>query len=180
MPTALLFSFLFHDLVMHLGRPRQMTVLYPSHWGHMVVTVLLTWREHRNSLLLIIQYDLHLIASCWKKNVNQYQIFRANPVMQPTGITELLWKTFSLGGKCWAFECLHALYIIWTVYGLLMKTSTYMLTEMLYVRSAEGSVHTSSSATTEEGVSSDFFSSCATLFITHITWYLVPGIVFMW
>lgn len=37
-----------------------------------------------------------------------------------------------------------------------MKTSTYVLTEMLYLRSAEGSVHTSSLATTE-GVSSDFF-----------------------
>lgn len=48
------------------------------------------------------------------------------------------------------------------------KTSTYMLTEMLYLRSAEGSVHTSSSAPTEEGVISDSFSSCATLFITHI------------
>lgn len=66
-------------------------------------------------------------------------------------------EEFLSGGRCWAFECLHALYIIWTVYGLLMKTSTYMLTEMLYLRSAEGSVHTSSSATTEEGVSSDFF-----------------------
>lgn len=43
-----------------------------------------------------------------------------------------------------------------------------MLTQMLYLRSAEGSVHTSSSAPTEEGVISDSFSSCATLFITHI------------
>lgn len=67
MPTALLFSFLFHDLVMHLGRPRQMTALYPRHWGHMVATVLLTWRDHRNILLIIIQCDLYVIASCWKK-----------------------------------------------------------------------------------------------------------------
>lgn len=34
-----------------------------------------------------------------EENVNQWQIFRANPVMQPTGITGLLWKTFSLGGR---------------------------------------------------------------------------------
>lgn len=97
MPTALLFSFLFHDLVMHLGMPRQMTAIYPSHWGHMIATVLLTWRDHRNILLIIIQYDLYLIASCWMKMWISNRFFRANPVMQPMGIIKLLWKIFSLG-----------------------------------------------------------------------------------
>lgn len=64
MPTALWFYFLFHDLTMHLGMPRQLTVMYPSHGGNMVATVLLTRVDHGNALIIITQHDLYLPISC--------------------------------------------------------------------------------------------------------------------
>lgn len=64
---TLTFNFPFHDLTMYLTLLRQLIVKYSCHGGYMVATVLLTWMDHGNILIIITQTDLHLILSCWNK-----------------------------------------------------------------------------------------------------------------
>lgn len=161
--------------------PRQLTVIYHSHWGSMGATVLLTWVDHGNFLIIITQHDLHLIISCWKKMWISNRFFQGKSCDSAYRNNETTVEVFLTGRRCWAFKCLHVLYIIGTVYLLLKEISTYMLTEMLYLISAKGSVHTNKflSYSSGRGEQNDLFLVVPVSHDTYYVIYLVHRVVFM-
>lgn len=83
-------------------------------------------------------------------------------------------EVFLTGRRCWAFEYLHVLCTTRTAHWSLMKISTYILTEMLYLRNAMSSVQTSEllSYYSRKGNQTNLFIAVST---SHNTYYVIFG-----
>lgn len=83
-------------------------------------------------------------------------------------------EVFLAGRRHWAFECPHVMYTTWTAHRSLMKISTYILTEMLYLRNTKSSVQPSElpSYYSRKGKQSNLFIVVP---ISHDTYYVIFG-----
>lgn len=157
------------------GVPRQLTVKYPSHWGNVIATVLLTGADHGNILMGILLLSINdtqqQVVKRKYESILGFQGKSSDCAHRNHGSTV---EVFLAGRRRWAFECPHVMYTTWTAHRSLMKISTYILTEMLYLRNTKSSVQPSElpSYYSRKGKQSNLFIVVP---ISHDTYYMIFG-----